>query len=168
MAVTIRLALPADAPAMAEIHMRSWEAAYRDIVPAAYIREKNAGRLELWRRVITEDNDSRYIILADGNPAGMLCIGPSKDDDAADGDYELYAIYLHPDYYRQGIGTQAVDYAVDTARKLGKLSMTLWVFAENANAIAFYSAVGFAPDGMARTGEYGKTLDTIRMRRELQ
>ena len=37
--VFIRLAVPADAPDMAEVHMRSWEVAYKDIIPAEYIRE---------------------------------------------------------------------------------------------------------------------------------
>ena len=35
--ITIRLAIPADAPDMANVHMRSWEVAYKDIIPAEFI-----------------------------------------------------------------------------------------------------------------------------------
>lgn len=50
---SIRLALPADAPDMAEVIMRSWEVAYRDILPAEFIRQKNAARPEQYARSIT-------------------------------------------------------------------------------------------------------------------
>jgi hypothetical protein len=46
-AVTIRSASINDSIDMAEIHMRSWEVAYIDIIPVEYIREKNATRREL-------------------------------------------------------------------------------------------------------------------------
>ena len=42
--ITIRPAVLTDAPDMAEVHMRSWEVAYKDIIPAEYIKEKNATR----------------------------------------------------------------------------------------------------------------------------
>ena len=54
--ITIRLAVPADAPDMAEVHMRSWEVAYKGIIPAAFIKDKNATRHELYKRVITDEN----------------------------------------------------------------------------------------------------------------
>jgi len=167
MTVSIRLALPADARDMAEIHMRSWEAAYAGIIPGEYIREKNRGRPALWERVLAGGNDSRYIIHAEGRAAGFVTCGPSRDDDARDGAWELYGIYLHPDFYRQGIGTQAVDFALGKARERGVREITLWVFAENADSIAFYRACGFSPDGKSQTGEFGKTLVMIRMRRAL-
>ena len=167
MRVTVCLAGPADARDMAEIHMRSWEAAYAGILPAEYIEKKNKDRPALWERVLAEGNTTRHIILADGRAAGLLCLGPPEEDDAGGDAYELYAIYLHPDFYRQGVGTQALAFAFDKARGLGKREMTVWVFSENANAIAFYRACGFAPDGKTAVGEYGRPIESMRMRRTL-
>jgi GNAT superfamily N-acetyltransferase len=79
----------------------------------------------------------------------------------------LHGIYLHPDCYRQGIGTQAMAFAYDLARKMGKTIMTLWVFADNANSISFYKQCGFAADGKTKVLECGKPLTAIRMRRNL-
>ena len=53
--IAIRLAVPADAPNMAEVHIRSWEVAYKNIIPAEYISQKNATRHALYARVITDD-----------------------------------------------------------------------------------------------------------------
>ena len=40
---SVRAALPKDAPALAELHMRAWEDAYRNILPEEAIRKVNAG-----------------------------------------------------------------------------------------------------------------------------
>ena len=165
--INIRLALPADAPDMAEIHARSWEAAYKDIIPGEYIQEKSATRPALWKRIITDENTSRYVIETGGKVVGFLHIDPPQDDDLDDSFYELHGIYLHPNVCRQGIGSQAMDFAYGIARNLGKTTMTLWVFAENANSIKFYEKCGFAADGATKTLDCGKTMQCIRMRRPL-
>ena len=163
--VVIRLAVPADAPDMAEVHMRSWEVAYKDIIPADFIREKNATRPDLYKRVITEDNDSSYAIQYNGITVGVMKVGPPQDDDADDDAYELHNIYLHPDYFRMGIGTKAMEFAFNIARRLGKTTMNVWVLEENINSIRFYEKCGFVKDGINKDSEYGKTLVSIRMKR---
>jgi len=167
MNITIRLAAPADAPEMAEIHMRSWEAAYRDIIPIEYIREKNATRPALWKRILIDDNTTEYAIQSGGKIIGIMGIAVSRDEDADNAICELKSIYLHPDHFRQGIGTQAMAFAFEKARKLGKSVMTLWVFAENDNSIKFYEKCGFAPDGKTKTLDCGKKMDCVRMRKNL-
>ena len=165
--VTIRLAVLADAPDMAEIHMRSWEVAYKDIVPAEYIREKNATRPAMWQKILAEGKYPHRVIQKNGKTVGNMCVAPPQDDDLDEAYYELHGIYLHPDYFRQGIGTQAVAYAFDMARNLGKKHMTVWVFAENINSIKFYEKCGFAADGNTKILQCGKPLTAIRMRRDL-
>ena len=166
--IVIRLAVRADAPDMAEVHMRSWEAAYKDIVPEEYIREKNALRPALWERVLSEANTTQYIIKKGGKTAGMIGIGPSRDEDAGSDVYELMGLYLLPEYFRQGIGSQAMEFAFDKARELDKKIMTVWLMADNLNAKSFYEKCGFTKDGKSRISERGRIMEDIRMRRELQ
>ena len=166
MNITIRLAKPVDALDMAEVHARSWEVAYKDIIPMEYIKAKNATRPEQFKRIITNENTMRYVIQVDGKTVGIMAIDEPQDDDVGDDYYELHGIYLHPDYYRKGIGTQAVDFAFDKARKLGKRYMNVWVFAENYNSIKFYEKCGFVADGKTKPHEYGKIVESIRMRKE--
>jgi GNAT superfamily N-acetyltransferase len=165
--ITIRLAVPEDALDMAEIGMRSWEVAYKDIIPADFIREKNATRLEQYKRIITDENANHYVIQKHGKTVGIMWIAPSPDDDMGNDCYDVHAVYLHPDYFRQGIGKQAMDFAFDKARSLGKTIITVWVLEENIDAIRFYEKCGFKPDGKSKPREYGKTLTLIRMRRDL-
>ena len=166
--ITIRLAVPADAPDMAEVHMRSWEVAYKDIIPAEYIREKNIGRPSMWQKSLDEGQYPHRVIQLNGKTVGNMCIAPPQDDDLDEDFYELHGIYLHPDYYRQGIGTLAMEYAYDIARNANKKFMTVWVFSENLNSIRFYEKCGFVPDGKTKILNCGKPLTAIRMRRDLQ
>jgi len=167
MNTAIRLAKPSDAPDMAEIHARSWEVAYKDIIPMEYIKQKNATRPALYQRIITNDNTTQYVIQADCKTVGIMCIDDPQDDDIDDNYYELHGIYLHPDYYRKGIGTQAVDFAFEKARELGKKFMNVWVFAENINSINFYKKCGFTADGKTKILECGKDMEAVRMRKDL-
>ena len=75
----------------------------------------------------------------------------------------LWRTYI--DYYRRGIGTIALEFAMDKARSADKTNMVLWVFEENLNAIKFYEKCGFAPDGASKIYNFGKEMNCIRMRR---
>jgi GNAT superfamily N-acetyltransferase len=120
--ITFRLAVPADAPDMAEVHMRSWEAAYKNIISEEYIKEKNATRPALWKRIVTDENQYQCVILENGKTVGIMCVVPKPQEDDLSGEFaELEDIYLHPDYYRQGIGTQAMEFAYEKARSWVKL-----------------------------------------------
>lgn len=73
----------------------------------------------------------QYAILVDSAIIGIMTVAPSRDEDTDDSFYELHGIYLHPDYFRLGIGRQAVEFACGIARSLGKINMILWVFDDN-------------------------------------
>ena len=173
--ITIRLAKPVDAPDMAEVLARSWEAAYKDIIPMDYIKEKNAARPALFKRIITDENTSQYVIQTGGKTIGVMGVAPPReetieimnDSGIDERFYELHGIYLHPEYYRQGIGSRAMEYALDKARDAGRTYMILWVFAENINSIRFYEKCGFTFDGAAKTYNCGKELKCLRMRKNL-
>lgn len=166
--ISIRLANSFDASDMAEIHMRSWEVAYKDIISAEYIREKNITRLELWQRIITDDNNIHYVIQMDKKTVGIMTVVPTPQDNDANHDTcELEGIYLHSDYYRMGIGTQAMEFAFKLARQWNKTIMTLWVFKDNKNSIKFYEKCGFKSDAKTKSYQMGKPIDCIRMRKNL-
>jgi GNAT superfamily N-acetyltransferase len=167
MNVAIRLASPSDAPGMAEVHMRSWEAAYKDIVPAAYIREKNAARPAMYNRIFTDENTDFYVIQLDGKTVGIMRIAPPQDEDAGDNTCEIHCLYLHPDVFRMGIGTKAMEFAFNKARGSGKTAMTVWAWDDNVNAVRFYEKCGFIADGKTMSTEYGKENGRIRMKRGL-
>ena len=107
------------------------------------------------------------MIQQDNATVGILGVDVSRDDDLDDNYYELQFIYVHPDHFRQGIGSEAMEFAYAYARSLGKSFMVLWVLAENRAAIGFYEMQGFCADGASRVYYFGREMEGIRMRKAL-
>jgi GNAT superfamily N-acetyltransferase len=153
---------------MAAVHMRTWEVVYKDIIPGDFIREKNATRPELYKRVITDENTNTYVIRYLRKTIGIMRVAPPLDDDLGEDYYELHFLYLHPDYFRQGIGSQAMEFAYGIARGMGKTIMIVWALADNVNSVKFYGKCGFVADGSSGERNFGKTLKSIRMRLDVE
>ena len=123
--------------------------------------------MEQYKRVITDENENSYVIQKDGKTVGILKIAEPVDDDLDDNHYELHYIYLHPEYFRQGIGAFAMEFVFEKVRELGKRYVCLWVFAENEDSIKFYEKCGFRTDGKTKIQERGKAMEIIRMIKNL-
>ena len=166
--ITIRKAAIDDAPACAEIHCRSWEAAYSDFVPAEYLAQRRPNRLEKWQGYLVSGLYEYYVPVLDGKVVGFLSLRPPDEhENLPDCYYEVAAIYLDPSVYRQGIGRQLMAFAEEQARALGKTALMLWVFEDNAPSRRFYEACGFRHDGASEIHEYGRPLRVLRYVKEL-
>lgn len=114
-------------------------------------------------------------ILCDNKPVGIMSVGDvdgesieiKNDIGLDDSFYELHGIYLHPDYYRKGIGTVAMDFAFEKAKSANKTNILLWVFEENISSINLYKKCGFVADAASKIYNCGKDMKCIRMRKSL-
>ena len=150
MQATIRQATPKDAPQLAEIHVRAWQAAYRGQLDDDYLDGLEVqGRLEQHRRSLDEPRAGWRTWLAedDGRTVGFAVTGPSEDADAERTTAEVYAIYLEPDRVGTGLGRGLFSHAIDDLRERGFDSVTLWVLETNDRARRFYEIAGWKPDG---------------------
>ena len=69
---------------------------------AAYGREENLERrTRRWLEVFDEPDSRPYLAEVDGEVVGVLSVGPA----------ELRAIYIHPDWWGQGVGQALLDTA---------------------------------------------------------
>lgn len=164
MNVTIRLAEPADAPAVAEVHIRSRNAYYGDQVDVAAL-DRRAARLRMFYQDNPERFDRRlWCAELDGAVVGMALTGPPRD-------YllpwvgQLYQIHVHPDHWRKGIGTELHKACVTAWREAGITVGVLEVWSNNERAQAFYESHGWRPDGDTRTGPADTTY--VRLRRTI-
>lgn len=156
----IRPAVPDDAPAIARVQVASWRAGYAGLLPAdtlAGLDEPDWAR----RRRETLEDGRRVLVATDPGIIGFAAFGPSRADG---GIGEVYAFYLDPDRWRQGVGStlmRAVLAELDPAHA----SAVLWVLRGNARALAFYAGHGWRPDGTSTmaTGPGGVVLDEIRL-----
>ncbi len=170
MKIRIREAEPSDAEAIARIHVRSWQAAYRGQLSDAYLDSLSVeDRLELHRRMLEDPGERRSWVAEEGGQVvGFAVTGPSQDADADHRTGELYAVYLDPDRFGRGIGKRLCDHALADLRERGFRVATLWVLATNERARRFYEREGWRADGLTTHERVDCELrPTVRYRIEL-
>lgn len=165
----LRPARPDDAPAVAGVHVRAWQAGYRGILPDDYLdglrAEDRASRYTFG----ATDPDRPQTIVAeiDGAICGFATTAPAPADDAP-GAGELCALHVDPTAWRRGIGTALLTAARARLVDLGFPTAVLWVLAGNDRAARLYVADGWHLDGAPRSTEiWGVQIDAIRYARAL-
>ena len=169
MSVTVRTATREDAHAIARVQVRSWQVAYRGLVPNALLDGLSvAQRRTIWHQLLA-NHDGTFTLVAErnGELVGFCSIAtPSRDEDATEETCAVTAIYVAPSAWRAGIGRGLLSTALAEVRQNGWRQATLWVFAANAGARAFYDSFGFVPNG-AETHHQPSGQIEIRLRAPL-
>ncbi|WP_053731852.1 GNAT family N-acetyltransferase [Nocardia sp. NRRL S-836] len=155
--MTIRKAVLADAPAIAQVHVRSWQTTYRGHLPDSFLDSLSAdSRTPIWERDIPSGNV--WVALADDEVVGFAYAGPARDPDATS---ELYAIYLLASAQGTGLAHPLAVSALE-----GLTDTVLWVLAGNHRARRFYERLGFVLDGSTRQETIGSAvIEEVRYRR---
>ena len=171
MTLRIREAEPQDAAAIAELHVRSWQTAYRGQLTDDYLDGLNVQeRLDQHRQSLESPMPGwrTWIAEEDGRPVGFAVTGPSQDSDADPKTAELYAIYLDPDRVGTGLGRSLFEHSVGDLRSRGFTTATLWVLETNELARRFYEIAGWKADGTVTTERVDCEMrPTVRYRVEL-
>ena len=153
-AVAIRRAAEADTAAVAALHVRAWQWAYRGLLPDAYLdglTEQIARRENMWRRQLQGAQPDRPVWVAErgGEVIGFCNTSPARDGEAATA--ELQALYLDPEVVGTGVGAALMRHALADLRARGNRAVVLWVLDTNARARRFYEKGGWRADGMEKT-----------------
>jgi GNAT superfamily N-acetyltransferase len=165
----LRPAEPEDAIAVARMHIRTWQIAYRNLIPDEFLDgldpEDRARRYDF----ATRDPQKPRTILAveEGSILGFATTLPSRDADLPDYG-ELGALYVDPPYWGRGIGAALIASARSRLWEMGFRNALLWVLAGNDRAERFYQADRWMPDGHRRSDSTrGVTIHEIRYQRAL-
>jgi GNAT superfamily N-acetyltransferase len=155
--------------AVARVHVRSWQVAYRTLLPDDYLDQlRPEDRAQRYDFATLDPQKPRTIVADDqGTILGFATTAPSRDSDLHDHG-ELYALYVHPEQWGQGIGAALVSAARANLFELGFRNALLWVLSGNARADRFYQIDQWKPDGHRRTDTvWGITVDELRYKRAL-
>jgi GNAT superfamily N-acetyltransferase len=168
--VTVRLAGVDDADAIGRIQVESWRAAYAGLMPDEVIAGFDVeSRQQLWREGLARTprlGSATFVVEDGGEVAGFASVGASRDGDA-EGEAELYAVYLHPSRWSQGIGRALLRRAEESMRSSGFRHAILWVLEGNERGERFYRAAGWEQDGRKVDEFHGATVAELRYRKRL-
>lgn len=149
MSLEIRTATEADIPDIAEIHVAGWQGAYGGIVDQDYLDSFTVPmRIEKWKEHFDNGESQAMIAYLDGIAVGFVDCGPLRTAPAGTSKIrplyssEIYALYLKPDYFRQGIGAALMNEAVQALKAQKHQSMCLWVLDKNKRGCSFYEKMG--------------------------
>lgn len=153
--MNLRPAAPEDAMAVARVHVRAWQVAYRGLMPEDYLAglraEERAQRYEFGA---PDPAKPRTLVAVEADAIlGFATISPARDEDTI-GQGELCALYVEPDCWGRGIGRALASAARGDLHRLGFTRAVLWVVAGNARAKQFYRADGWSPDGLRRARQF--------------
>jgi GNAT superfamily N-acetyltransferase len=160
---TVRAARPGDAAEVADVHVRSWQAAYRGLLPPEYLDGLRAEDRAARYRFDDADPAAPFTMVAetDGHIRGFATVGPASHDESSSVG-ELLALYVDPEAWGTGVGRLLVGEARAHLARRGFVEAILWVLSGNSRAQRFYRTDGWVLDGRARTDEvWGVEVDEI-------
>jgi GNAT superfamily N-acetyltransferase len=162
----VRAAIPADSLAAAQVHVRSWQSAYRGLIAQEYLDSLTpavwASRYTFGRMGFRLPST---LVAVDGSTVlGLATTGLSRDTDVSNFG-ELMAIYVDPAHVRSGIGRLLIAAARERLHRVGVADALLWVLDGNDPARQFYERDGWRFDGTRRTSIYGNVpVQEVRYR----
>jgi len=155
--------------AVARVHVRSWQVAYRGLLPDEYLKQlRPEERAQRYDFTHSDPLKPQTIVAVDGAAIlGFAMTMPSRDQDLA-GYGELCALYVDPKHWGLGIGAALISAARGHLVETGFHKALLWVLAGNVRAMRFYEIDGWVTNGDSRTDTvWGVTVNDIRYRRDL-
>lgn len=164
----IRAAQKEDAQAVADVKRRSWQAAYRGILPDDFLDNLPlVPPPDAWVTAVDEGH-APLVAEKSGEIVAIAAVGEARDEDVPDGTGELLMIYALEEVWGTGVGHSLHEAAVDRLRNAGHTEAILWMMSGNRRAASFYEAHGWQPDGTTRDRRFGEVeVQTRRFQRTL-
>jgi ribosomal protein S18 acetylase RimI-like enzyme len=140
-----------DCRAIAEVHVESWQQAYKGILPEAYLASLSIDEREaMWRQMIEREPSHLVLARTANQIIGFVAFGASRDEGAPVERAEIWAIYVKPASWSTGAGRLLWLEAMRRIVAEGYKSISLWVIAGNARAARFYERAGFVLEPESR------------------
>lgn len=135
---------PQDAPSIATVHVRSWQAAYTAILDPAWLAALSvAERAERWESILAKQESKVFVSRQGPWVTGFVSVGPCRDKGAPATQGEIWSLYTAPEVWGDGTGRSLLNHGVGHLRASGFQDTSLWVLAGNARGIRFYERCGF-------------------------
>ncbi|MGW5659228.1 N-acetyltransferase family protein [Streptomyces sp. NPDC003758] len=135
----IRTALSAEAPAVADLHVRARATYYPEGLP-----QDGTDWLAAWRAAIQRPDGHVLCVVEHGHLVGVASF---RTPEGAHADtVKLFQFHVDPGHWRRGIGSQLHAACVEEWQADGKRTAVLDVHVDNRRAQVFYARHGWVPD----------------------
>jgi ribosomal protein S18 acetylase RimI-like enzyme len=151
-ALEIRSATADDSSAIASVVRESWLDANKNLIPADSRRALASSRD--FAAFVAGEWTGIHVAVADGGIVGAAGVNPAG---------VIWMLYVLPAYQGCGVGSALYDAAIGTIKSAGRRRAMLEVLAANENAVAFYRARGWVPEGRRTEHIPGFRFTALRM-----
>src|SRR3954447_19436921 len=152
--VSVRVAWTDDAPAIAELQLRTWRTAYADLLPADALPTDAEAGAASWQAALARPGDARnrvLVALERNRVVGFAITSPATDPDCDPvADAELAEVTVDPAERGKGHGSRLLQAAVETMQADRFSRAVLWAMAGDDALRSFLVGAGWAADGAHR------------------
>ena len=107
--LVVRRADGSDCGAIAEVHVRTWQAAYQHVFPPEVLENLSVDEREArWRQRLEDDSAAVWVAQTEAGVVGFASAAPSRAEGGAG---ELYSIYVLPDAWGNRAGHELMTAA---------------------------------------------------------
>jgi L-amino acid N-acyltransferase YncA len=148
----IREATAADIPALARLHVTTWNATYAPLLmwgPSYEIRERQ------WREAFVRQDPAWFCFVVERPDGQLVGFAQANRSDHPEFAGQLDKIYLLPEYQRLGLGRRLLGYVARRFLSQGIDSMWLFGDARNPSNRAWTALGAEKTDPDPGTGNYG-------------
>ncbi len=171
----VRVAPPADAADIADVHVEAWKTAYRSLVPDAFLDGLSVSdRATRWSEILdpprqdSSPTATTLVGVRGGELVGFCSVGPARDPTHPPRTGEVWALYTHPKVWGTHTGWELLERGCAELGDTGHRTACLWVLEGNHRAIRFYRRAGWATSGATKLEALGDTeLAHLEMERTL-
>ncbi|WP_164513249.1 GNAT family N-acetyltransferase [Thiosocius teredinicola] len=171
MEVIVRKASLGDEASIARVHVAAWQAAYTEFMGSEFLNSLSIDqRKEMWENALKQPGGGKYLVAEVQNHIqGFAVFGPARDSDLDKSSSELVALNVHPEFWRQNLGTSLLKRVLESVSKESYKSLHLWVIKGNTPAIKLYERFGFEYSGRSKTdsNHSGNPLHELRYSKSL-
>ena len=130
---------PKDARDLKNIHVSAYQKCYRGFLPDEYLDSLvvNDDIVERTARYI--EKTECYFVEVDSKKVAFVYLDYSKENEQQ---FEIMAIYVHPDNQKKGVGRFLIDELTQMKKKEGFKRVIAWTIKEGPS-IGFYQKMNF-------------------------
>ncbi len=135
---------PADAAALAEVHVRSWRQTYPGILPQAVLRRMSPlAHARRFSHELMRAAPGEVTLIAEGRGGAVgYASGAILKGDGRGADAEVFTLYVLRDAQGAGVGRALLKGAARVLAAEGAASLMLFVLSRNERARGFYERLG--------------------------